>query len=139
MDNAHTATNKPAWSDILRAVSEEPSAKSPDTEIRDSLEKELHDNATPQRESSRTAPPNVATAKGFTPSSRRLLTPTTETAVGEAFKKLTQTILLENTRAVDSAVNAMLVHQIQEWIDQRLPSLAERLVKDEIERASQLP
>lgn len=65
-----------------------------------------------------------------------LLSPTTDTAVADAFGELANTIFGNKTRTIESVVEDMLRPMLKSWLDNNLPPLVERLVRDEIERVS---
>ena len=65
-----------------------------------------------------------------------LLSPGSKAAVSGAFNALTHTILAQNARTLEDLVSEMLRPMLTEWLDENLPSLVERLVKEEIERVS---
>lgn len=55
-------------------------------------------------------------------------------SVANAFSALTHTILSQNARTLDDLVSDMLQPMLKEWLDENLPTLVERLVKQEIDR-----
>ena len=67
---------------------------------------------------------------------RSLLSERSDTAVSGAFNALAHTILAQNARTLEDLVGEMLRPMLREWLDDNLPSLVERLVKEEIERVS---
>jgi cell pole-organizing protein PopZ len=67
---------------------------------------------------------------------RALLSDNTDTAVSGAFSVLAHTILAQNARTLEDLVAEMLRPMLKDWLDENLPSLVERLVKEEIERVS---
>ncbi|MBA5776459.1 DUF2497 domain-containing protein [Stappia sp. F7233] len=66
----------------------------------------------------------------------RLLSPTTDNAVHSAFSDLASTILTKNARTLEDLVKEMLRPMLKAWLDQNLPTMVERLVRQEIERIS---
>ncbi|TBN54209.1 DUF2497 domain-containing protein [Hansschlegelia quercus] len=66
----------------------------------------------------------------------RLLSNATNDAVTGAFGALTNTILANNARTLDDIVKDMLRPMLRAWLDDNLPPLVERLVKQEIERVA---
>jgi len=66
----------------------------------------------------------------------RLLSAATNDAVTGAFGALTNTILSNNARTLDDIVKDMLRPMLRAWLDDNLPPLVERLVKQEIERVA---
>ena len=67
---------------------------------------------------------------------RNLLSERSNAAVSGAFGTLTHTILAQHARTLDDLVAEMLRPMLKEWLDDNLPPLVERLVKEEIERVS---
>jgi len=70
------------------------------------------------------------------PSDRSLLAPSTTAAVDQAFSALAQTVLSKNARTLDEMVAEMLRPMLKAWLDDNLPGMVERIVRDEIERVS---
>jgi len=69
-------------------------------------------------------------------SERNLLSPNADAAVSGAFSALAHTILAQNARTLEDLVSEMLRPMLKEWLDDNLPSLVERLVREEIDRVS---
>ena len=67
---------------------------------------------------------------------RNLLSPNSGTVVSGAFSALAHTILAQNARTLEDLVSEMLRPMLKEWLDDNLPALVERLVKEEIDRVS---
>jgi len=65
-----------------------------------------------------------------------LLSPTATAAVNSAFGTLAHTVLVQNARTLEDLVKEMLRPLLKTWLDDNLPTLVERLVRAEIERAS---
>ena len=66
----------------------------------------------------------------------RLLSPATDQAVASAFSGLTHLILQRDARTLEDLVKEMLRPLLKSWLDDNLPQLVERLVREEIERVS---
>jgi uncharacterized protein len=66
----------------------------------------------------------------------RLISQTTDAAVGNAFNALAHTVLANNGRTLDDLVKEMLRPMLKTWLDDNLPTIVERLVRSEIERVS---
>jgi len=66
----------------------------------------------------------------------RLISPATDAAVGSAFGKLANTILSRDAHTLEDLVKEMLRPMLQQWLDDNLPALVEKLVREEIERVS---
>ncbi len=61
-----------------------------------------------------------------------LMSPDTDEIVSEAFERLKSTTM----EGLEERTEALLRPMLSEWLDNNLPSLVERLVRDEIERVS---
>ena len=66
----------------------------------------------------------------------RLLSPEADRAVHGAFDQLASTILGNQARTLEDLVKDMMRPMLQHWLDENLPVLVERLVREEIERVS---
>jgi cell pole-organizing protein PopZ len=64
-----------------------------------------------------------------------LLSPEKRAAVSGAFGALAQT-LIQNSRTLEDVVADTLQPMLKSWLDDNLPSIVERMVKEEIERVS---
>jgi cell pole-organizing protein PopZ len=65
----------------------------------------------------------------------QLISRDTTNAVHSAFDALTQAVVLHNARTLEDMVREMLRPILKVWLDDNLPSIVERLVRIEIERA----
>lgn len=65
-----------------------------------------------------------------------LLSATPELETASAFASLNHTIFSKNARTIEDVVQEMLRPMLQNWLDAHLPTLVERLVRQEIERIS---
>jgi len=70
------------------------------------------------------------------PADRGLLSTATASAVDSAFNSLAQTVLGANARTLEDLVREMLRPMLKSWLDDNLPGLVERIVRDEIERVA---
>ena len=66
----------------------------------------------------------------------RLLSPEKGAAVAGSFGALAETMLAHQTRTLEEVVAEMLQPMLKLWLDNNLPSLVERMVREEIERVS---
>ena len=66
----------------------------------------------------------------------RLLSPGVDETVTNAFGSLAHTIMAGNARTLDDIVREMLRPMLRAWLDDNLPPLVERLVRQEIERVA---
>jgi cell pole-organizing protein PopZ len=65
-----------------------------------------------------------------------LLSARADAAVASAFNQLADTIFSGNNRTIDNLVEDMLRPMLKTWLDNNLPPLVERMVREEIERVS---
>ena len=65
-----------------------------------------------------------------------LLSAGADAAVTSAFSTLANTILSSQARTLEDLVREMLRPMLKSWLDDNLPPVVERLVRDEIERVS---
>lgn len=66
----------------------------------------------------------------------RLLSPRADESVQAAFGSLASTIMAGSARTLDDIVREMLRPMLKTWLDDNLPPLVERLVRQEIERVA---
>jgi uncharacterized protein len=71
-----------------------------------------------------------------TNSAGSLLSPGADAAVASAFSQLASTILSNNSRTVEQLAEEMMRPMLKDWLDENLPPMVERLVREEIERVS---
>jgi len=101
----------------------QPFARTPEPPAED------YDDAPPTRFG---APPR----RQIAPAEGPLLSPEQREAVSGSFGALAQTILAQNSRTLEDVVAEMLQPMLKSWLDDNLPSVVERMVKEEIERVS---
>ncbi|WP_305792121.1 DUF2497 domain-containing protein [Stappia sp. 28M-7] len=82
------------------------------------------------------AAPRAAPRASAAPEGDDLLSPDANQAVQAAFHNLAGTILSNNARTLEDLVKEMLRPMLKGWLDENLPPLVERLVRQEIERVS---
>ena len=70
------------------------------------------------------------------PELETLVSPATDASVSGAFNLLAHTVLTQNARTLEDLVKEMLRPMLKSWLDDNLPSLVERMVREEIERVS---
>jgi hypothetical protein len=68
--------------------------------------------------------------------SQPLLSPTADVAVAGAFNRLAAAMLSRSARPIDELAEDLLRPLLRNWLDQNLPPMVERLVREEIERVS---
>ena len=69
-------------------------------------------------------------------SDENLLSEDSDEVVHGAFSALAHTILAQNARTLEDLISEMLQPMLKGWLDDNLPALVERLVKEEIDRVS---
>ncbi len=82
------------------------------------------------------SPAQPAQSAGAAPPDRSLLSPGPDAAVASAFNNLAGTILSSQARTLEDLVKDMLRPMLRGWLDDNLPPLVERLVREEIERVA---
>ena len=65
-----------------------------------------------------------------------IISSVTAAAVDSAFNALAHTVLVQNAKTLEDLVKEMLRPMLQHWLDNNLPTLVERLVRQEIERVA---
>lgn len=68
--------------------------------------------------------------------SEKILSDTTGAAVGAAFGQLNSLLLDREARTVEDLIRDMLQPMLKTWLDDNLPTLVEKIVREEIERVS---
>lgn len=82
-------------------------------------------------------PPIVAARALSDPSeTHRIISQEAGARVAASFEDLARAIREDQMRSVEDAVQEMLRPMLQEWLDDNLPRLVERLVREEIERVA---
>ena len=66
----------------------------------------------------------------------RLMSNVASAAVDSAFNTLAQTVLVQNARTLEDLVREMLRPMLKAWLEDNLPGMVERMVRNEIERVS---
>lgn len=73
--------------------------------------------------------------EGVTPR-RVLLSPRTDAYVSASFEDLSKAMMGGNPRKLDEVVEEVLRPMLQGWLEENLPQMVERLVREEIERVA---
>jgi cell pole-organizing protein PopZ len=98
----------------------------------------VFDDAEPEPEPEPELPPRAAASpppRTFSIDAP-MLSPAAAAAVDSAFNTLARTVMVQNSRTLDDLVKEMLRPMLQQWLDNNLPTLVERLVRQEIERVA---
>lgn len=70
------------------------------------------------------------------PAPAALLSRETDSAVSSAFADLASTMLSGNARTLEDLVQDMLRPMLKSWLDENLPTMVEKMVREEIERVA---
>ncbi|MEQ8657719.1 MAG: DUF2497 domain-containing protein [Hyphomicrobiales bacterium] len=81
------------------------------------------------------AAPEPVVHEPLAPASR-LLSQQTDSAVSAAFADLASTMLSGNARTLEDLVQDMLRPMLKSWLDENLPTMVEKMVREEIERVA---
>ncbi len=99
---------------------------------------DLRDGVTARPATPRQSEADPVSARPFADSPRRkdLLSPAVDAAVTAAFESLGDLVLPTHERTVEDLVKEILRPMLKSWLDENLPQIVERLVRQEIERIS---
>jgi uncharacterized protein len=97
---------------------------------------EARSRAAPERDARPVRPAATPAKAPPAPPGGSLLSPRADAAVASAFNHLAGTILSTNSRSIEQVAEDMLRPMLKDWLDENLPPLVERLVREEIERVS---
>src|SRR5262249_3891065 len=81
-------------------------------------------------------PPRAAEPPRVPVAEQPMLSAATAAAVDSAFNALAHTVLVQNAKTLEELWKEMLRPMLQHWLDNNLPTLVERLVRQEIERVA---
>ncbi len=70
------------------------------------------------------------------PPRRALMSPRSDAQVSASFDDLAKAMIEGNSRQLDEVVEDLLRPMLKGWLDNNLPQMVERLVREEIERVS---
>jgi cell pole-organizing protein PopZ len=68
------------------------------------------------------------------PVSAALVSPVADSSVSSSFNALATSMMLQNNTMVEDSIREMLRPMLKTWLDDNLPGIVERLVRQEIER-----
>jgi uncharacterized protein len=117
--------------EVEAAASEEPTAVEPDEPEEVGIEAPR-----PVENPRRTQPARPESLPAAANQGGSLLSPHADAAVASAFNQLATTMLANNSRSVEQMAEEMMRPMLKEWLDENLPPMVERLVREEIERVS---
>src|SRR5262249_29982865 len=81
-------------------------------------------------------PPRRPEPRPAAPAEPAIMSHATAAAVDSAFNALAHTVLVQNAKTLEDLVKEMLRPMLQHWLDNNLPTMVERLVRQEIERVA---
>ena len=81
-------------------------------------------------------PPRAPPPRQSTGAEPDIMSSATAAAVDSAFNALAHTVLVQNAKTLEDLVKEMLRPMLQHWLDNNLPTMVERLVRQEIERVA---
>jgi cell pole-organizing protein PopZ len=90
----------------------------------------------PEPQRPRALPPLGGTTAGQQQPPRPLMSPRAGAAVSASFDALARTMASNSGIKLEDMVEGMLRPMLRSWLDDNLPSLVERLVREEIDRVS---
>ena len=97
----------------------------------------MFDEAEPEPPPRAAEPPKPAPMPPMPPMPEQpIISSATAAAVDSAFHALAHTVLVQNAKTLEDLVKEMLRPMLQHWLDNNLPTLVERLVRQEIERVA---
>jgi len=92
--------------------------------------------AMPQPVAQPAAPPAPVVPEPAPVEPSRLLSPTTDAQLATSFGALNTTVMLQESGVIEDSVKEMLRPMLKQWLDDNLPGIVERLVRQEIERVA---
>lgn len=98
--------------------------------VEQSVENDIHKIISEMMEKQPEAAPEEAAAKPTAP----LASASTKQQVSASFEQLSEAVRQERIRSLEEQAEAILRPMLQKWLDENLPSMVERLVREEIER-----
>jgi hypothetical protein len=131
---APTVKPEPPADDVLE-LTESMQAPAPAFRKIDGAQDVVFDEAAPEPAPQPEPPRAAASPRAASPDSP-MLSPAAAAAVDSAFNTLARTVLVQNSKTLDDLVREMLRPMLQQWLDNNLPTLVERLVRQEIERVA---
>ncbi|PZO74549.1 MAG: DUF2497 domain-containing protein [Mesorhizobium amorphae] len=122
--------------EISRAPSPKPVEPEPEVEFdpKDFLVEEDDDLAPEEEPAPLAAAPADEPASAERAAPHALMSPEAGSQVAAAFGELSDAFAARSRRSYDQIAEEMLRPMLQEWLDNNLPFLVERLVREEIER-----
>jgi uncharacterized protein len=87
---------------------------------------------------SRTAEPPPQQPRSFAPADDTVMSAGTSEAAAQSFQRLAETVMQRalGERPVEEVTRELLRGMLRQWLDENLPQLVERIVREEIERVA---
>jgi len=126
---------EPEPEDVLE-LTEEMQAPAPTFRKIEAMQDVVFDDAPERAPPPRAEPARPMPASAPPVSDDPIISSATAAAVDSAFNALAQTVLVQNAKTLEDLVKEMLRPMLQHWLDNNLPTLVERLVRQEIERVA---
>ncbi len=127
VEEAHSETPEVAEPEVVAELEPEPEAPAVQSFAETGGSNSIVETESPAMSASAPKPAEYE-------SDEKLISPESGASVANAFSALTHTILSQNARTLDDLVSDMLQPMLKEWLDENLPTLVERMVKQEIDR-----
>lgn len=117
-------------------VTAKPTARAPEAAPRVEIEKIEKEEVRPATEASAQAGGSRTSEPEAQPSRPAILSEHTGRQVAAAFGELSDAFASRGKKSFDEMAEEMLRPMLQDWLDNNLPTLVERLVREEIERVA---
>ena len=144
-ETSETAEEKRSAGNVSKLFGDEPVVEPLETEgfgpdvLTDVTPSEIGQSETEEPVEAKEIPPDGGGAVSVLASIRPeewLLSPTTDATAAGAVNQLASTLPTNSSRTVEQMTEEMLRPMLKNWLDENLPPLVERLVREEIERVS---
>ncbi|PJI44242.1 MAG: hypothetical protein CTR54_06780 [Rhizobium sp.] len=135
MAELRAAMPRPAEPRVEMPILQQPEASIDDEEFEAAAMADVEAATAPEPEPMSAAPARAETSQDL----KALVSAATIEQVSRSFGELTAAIDGQQRRSLDEMAEEMLRPMLQEWLDDNLPTLVERLVREEIERVARGP
>ncbi|KQQ91184.1 DUF2497 domain-containing protein [Aureimonas sp. Leaf324] len=117
------------------AAAGQPNAGAPNAHASANYEAPMERNAfEPANTDARRADEGAGASSRFGDTPPPLVSPTTGQLVGASFNELAEAIRQGELRSLEAMAQEMLQPMLRDWLDDNLPKMVERLIREEIER-----
>lgn len=135
MAELRAAMPRPAEPRVEMPILQQPEASIDDEEFEAAAMADVEAATAPEPEPMSAAPARTETGQDL----KALVSAATIEQVSRSFGELAAAIDGQQRRSLDEMAEEMLRPMLQEWLDDNLPTLVERLVREEIERVARGP